>query len=184
MKHFPALFAIAFAALLCSCDAVISKTPVADSTESPLQEKLEGTWYREGRSLQVAFDDEGVGFMASLEWRDGDFEMTKAMLNAIEVEGQHYLSLMPLDEEEEAPGHMISALSFPGENEIQILVPDLKKVEQLIADGKLKGTINKERYSTTILLEDAKGLIETARPVDEFFKTEEDMSLHRLPEKE
>lgn len=167
------------AMLLSSCDAVITQTPVADSTASPLQEQLEGTWYKDDRSMLIAFDTNGSGYVAGLEWRNDEFKISKAELNAVEADGNHYLSMKPL-EEDGPDGYMFTAINLEKENEIQIYIPDLKKIETLISEGKVPGKVDKGRYSTMIHVDDVKLLIKEAKPLEDYFQVEDSMTLKRL----
>lgn len=179
MKVFLLPFIAIAALLLSSCDAVITQTPVADSTESPLQEKLEGTWYKDDRSMLIAFDSNGAGYVAGLEWRNDEFTISKAELNAVEVDGNYYLSMRSLDGG--APeGYMFTAFDLDKENEVRVYIPDLKKIETLITEGKVPGKVDKGRYSSTIHVDDVKLLIKEARPVEDYFRVEEKTILRRL----
>lgn len=167
------------ALFLCSCDAVITKSPVAESTDSPLQERLEGTWYKDDKALVVAFDSVGSGVIGGLEWKNDEFEVSQAELNAVEIDGQYYLSLKPL-EEDDPEGYMFATFRLDKENEIQVFIPNLKEVEKLISEGKVSGKVDKGRYATSITVEDVEELIKAAKPVEQFFKTDEPLVMKRL----
>jgi hypothetical protein len=179
MKWFLPLLATCIATTFCSCDAVLTEKPVADSTDAILQEKLTGTWHADEKSFQIAFDTKGIGHAGSLEWRSDTFEISRGEIIATGIEGHYFLSFRSM-EDDMPPGYFLSAFTFKDDNTISILPPDLKAIQGLVEKGDTKGKIEKKRYSTTIILPDAKELIRVARPFETYFKAERELLMKRL----
>lgn len=174
MRHplFPALLAVAF--LSASCDLVVTKSPVADATDEILREELAGTWHHEGKALELHFDEKGVGQLGSLQWTDGKFEVETAAVIAAEIDGEGYLSVRSLEEQDEMKEWMFAAFDREEDGAIRILTLDTRAVAKLVEEGKLKGEVKKGRYSTSVLIDDVRALIEATRPIEDFYKADED----------
>jgi hypothetical protein len=171
--------------LQCSCSAVLTKAHIAEKTDDLLQEKLAGTWQHEDGVLQVEFDEEGKGHTGSLDWEDEAFRVSRGIVQAATIGENSFLTFEYIsdDPDDRPPGFMMTRVLFTEEGELRFQPADLKTFEKLVENGELKGKVEKGRYSTQVLIEDARPLIESSDSIDKLFpEPEEPLRFRRLPE--
>lgn len=167
----------------CSCSVVLTKAPIADKTDAILQEQLSGIWQHEDGTIQFEFDSKGVGHVASLEWNEEKFSISQGEVQAATFQGESFLSLKPQveDPDEETPGMFFGHFFLTENEELRMRKADLDVFEKLVASGEVKGTVEKGKYSTQVIVEDVRPLLQNPDAVKELFTDKDALLLRRLP---
>tara|TARA_R110000850_G_scaffold252215_4_gene377382 strand:+ start:946 stop:1521 length:576 start_codon:yes stop_codon:yes gene_type:complete len=170
--------------LLSSCDAVLTESPISDRTSPLLQEQLTGIWQHEDGTIHVAFDSNGSGHTASLDWSKNKFKLEQGELHAAEIGGEKFFSFKPIvqDPDDDPKGYILAHFQFAGDDELQIFSPDVEAFENKVKSGDLEGKVDKGKYSTRIFAEDVSAILEEPDAAIKLFSREESLLLRRLSE--
>ena len=77
MKFQSLVLTLSVAVAMTSCDAVVTSNHISKQTESLIQEELTGTWQVEDEIWQIEFDESDLGHLASLNWKNNQFEISR-----------------------------------------------------------------------------------------------------------
>ncbi len=167
----------ATAIAMAGCDAVLTKTPVSIDVTDGLKSDLEGQWKNEeGDLLLVKFSDEGTGEISWVE----DEETKKADLRAVKKGDWIYLSFLPKDSDSDETFWFFGACQLENEDTLWIYLPQIKEFQNLISTGKLKGEIEKQRYSTMLRIDKGTDVVELISEDPEKFLKKGEESLTRV----
>lgn len=139
--------------LLAGCSSVEMKEPFPVSQLSEKErEQLEGAWKVDEAVFYVAFASNGVAQLAGIDWDKEDevFRLESFPLHFAKCNGALYVS-MPQESDE--PDRFIFAELKTDSSTIVAWMPNLDLFEKLVDQGKLKGTVEKEKHSKEILLD-------------------------------
>lgn len=148
MKIFPAILCVA---ILAGCSSVTIKEPFPESPLTPKeQQELTGTWRLEESVIQIAFTGNGVPWMAIVEWKDEDFALNKSRLYFTRHNEALYVC-MPAEPGE--TNKYFFAEIKPTDQSLVVWGPDADYCAQLVDRETLKGSVKRDKHSTTVSLE-------------------------------
>jgi len=150
MRILPAIFCMA---ILVGCSSVTMKEPFPESQlTKEEQAQLTGTWQLDGTVGHVAFASNGVPWLATVEWTDDDFVLGKSRLYFTKRNDSLYVC-MPT-EPDETSEYLFAEIkpAANGEN-VNAWGPNAVFFGNLVANGQLKGSAEKDAHSITVELE-------------------------------
>ncbi|MEC5127470.1 hypothetical protein VSU19_11955 [Verrucomicrobiales bacterium BCK34] len=172
------------ASILVSCSPVGTVTPVAKETDASLQEVFQGQWKMGEGVFHVAFDDEGIGHFAWIEWKDEAFVTSRAKFNAISSEDDDEMGFISIQLEEEAEKGAYVLGAF------KIIEPDsivfwganpFENYASLLDGGKLEGSIeNPDTLSKMVVFADGEKLMREIDSFSQYFDLEEPVTMSRI----
>lgn len=138
---------------MAGCSSVTMKEPFAETklTEEE-QGQLEGMWRLDEQVVQVAFASNGVPWLASVEWKDEDFVLNKSRLYFAERNGALYVCMPP---EPGKTNEFFFAEIKPDGNKALVWIPDVDFFAERVDSGVLKGTVEVDKHSKSISLENS-----------------------------
>ena len=148
MKH--VLSAVCLA-LTVGCSSVVMKepfpaTPLTDKERSTMQ----GVWKLDQTVVYLSFDSNSVPWIATVERKDGDMVLQKYKLAFTKHKDALYVS-MPA--EPDATNQFVFAEVADNGSTLVAWMPNIGFFEEQIGNDTLKGKVEKDKHSTTILLE-------------------------------
>ena len=148
MKILPAIFCMA---ILAGCSSVTMKEPFPESELTKEEQgQLTGTWRLDETVAHVAFTSNGVPWLASVEWKDDGFVLTRSRLYFTKHNDSLYVC-MPT--EPDKTGEYLFAEIKPTGQGINAWGPDTAYFGKLVESGTLKGSVKKGEHSTEVKLE-------------------------------
>ncbi|VGO22526.1 hypothetical protein [Pontiella sulfatireligans] len=155
-------------ALLAGCSSVEMKEPFPVSPLSDeVRAQLEGTWQIDESVFHIAFASNGVAQLACMEWDEEKeaFEMKTFPLYFAKQGKVLYVSMRGEDEPCAAPGGYTFMEVKPNDGQLVAWMANTDYFKEQVAAGKLKGTVEKDKHSTTVKLDapslEILGLIST-----------------------
>ncbi|MCH1510298.1 MAG: hypothetical protein L7T84_13905 [Akkermansiaceae bacterium] len=168
---------LTLAIFLTSCDAVLTTNHITDATTDLLQDKLTGAWQADDGVIQIKFDEGGTGHLASLEWKEEQFEMSQSRFQALEVEGTTILTVESPDENDD--GFILAAVRQAENNEMHAFRPRINVFAKLVETDQLEGKVEKGKHTTRVIIDDA-GKIVSNTPLEKLFNFENKMVFKRI----
>jgi len=160
-----------------ACDAVLTKSPVSIDITDGLKGNLEGEWKNEeDDSILVKFSDKGEG---EGSWTDDD-KTERADLRAVNKGEWIYLSFLPKDTDSDETYWFFGACQLEDEDTLWIYLPVIKEFQNLISSGKLKGEVEKQRYSTMMRVDKGTDVVSVVSEDPEKFLKKGEESLKRV----
>lgn len=176
------LFAVS-SAMLTSCSPVRTVTPVAKDTELSLQQEFEGTWRMGDGIFHVAFDEDGVGRFAWIEWKENEFVTTEGTFNALRSEDDDELGFISIQMEDEAENgfYLLGAFKFVKPDSILLWEAEpFSSYESLLEEDSIVGTIEKDSPGKRIIFSDGSKLVSKIDDFGAFFDLEEPVLMTRV----
>lgn len=149
------VFSILCIILLAGCSSVQMKEPFPVSQLSEQErDQLEGIWTADGEVVQVAFTSNGVAQLAWTEWEDEKFKMQTIPAYIAKKDETLYISLRLENEtaDSESTGYTFLELK-PSAKQLILWLPNVDTFKKVVESGQLKGSVEEERYSDTVLLD-------------------------------
>ena len=178
MKPLTLLPLITIAIFLTSCDAVLTTNHITDATTDLLQDELTGAWQAEDGVIQIEFDEGGTGHFAFLEWKEDQFEISQSRFQALQVKGITILTVESPDDDDD-DGFALAAVRQAENNEMHAFAPQVNIFAKLVETDQMEGKVEKEKYTTTVIIEDA-GKVVSDIPLEKLFNFENKMVLKRI----
>ena len=174
-----ALISILCGMFLAGCSAVVLNEPFPES-ELPdeMRENLEGVWQLEEMAVNIAFTSNGIPWMAMVDWEGDTFRLLTYRLYFTKQNDSLFFC-MPTE-----PGktnEYFFAEFKQNEGRIVVWNPSVDVFGQLVENGTLAGSQEKEKYSTSITLEDkAVKILELISTNSAAFNYKEPILLRKL----
>jgi len=156
MKLFRLLIFFGLLCILIGCSAVVTRYPVAFPSNNSKLQDLEGIWMTEDGPIFVNFDAQGRGQIASLEWKDQEYQILRGELLVSEVGTRHFLSIRIAEENQWDGEYFLAEFTTNPKGYLVVWEARKKLFEQAVRDKKLPGFIQEDRYGSDVIL--------TARP--------------------
>lgn len=161
---------------LSGCDAVLTETPITLEMEPGLGKELVGKWKSEDSILEVTFSG---GENAEVSWMDQD-EKKRADLRGLRKGDWIYFSFLPKDDED-LLFWFFCACKLKTKEELILFLPRSDEFQKLVTEGKIKGVIEKGKYSATVKVEEGPALLQLiAENPDKYLEEAED-PITRVP---
>ncbi len=139
------------AMLLTGCSSVVMQEPFPDTQLADQErEALEGVWKLDRTVVYLAVDSNSVPWLATVDRKAGNFVLQKYQLRITKHKDALYVS-MPA--EPDATNKFVFAEVKSSDKALIAWMPDIGFFEEKIANGTLKGTVEKDKHSTEILLD-------------------------------
>lgn len=136
---------------LTGCSVVVMREPFPETRLSAdEQEQLEGTWVYNDSVVQLRFTSNGIPWLAGMEWQNDDFRLEKTRLRFSRYEDVLYVC-MPVDD---AASNRFSFAEIKTDGDTAYLWgPNVEYIAGVVGSGRLKGTVEKDSYSTAVSIE-------------------------------
>ena len=155
MKSLIAILCVLFMA---GCSSVEMREPFPVSQLSEKErDQLEGTWKKDEAVFYVAFGSNGVTQLAWVERdkEDEAFKVESFPLHFAKRNKTLYVSFRMEGEDKgggEPSGYFFMEVK-PSDRQLIIWPPNADHFKQLVEGGTLKGSVNKNKHSTTVKLD-------------------------------
>jgi len=179
---------LAVAMLLAGCSEVTTRHPLSEDSYPVAQDQLEGIWLGEGSILAILFPDEGNPQFASIMWESDELQIVQGELIFTQGKSENLVSARLKEDGKWSDEYLFVAYTIADNGNVTVLVPDPGPFETAIQEERLKGTVKKDTYSSTVrILDDPGPLLDFLNDESVPDKFDRDMPflLHRvIPPKE
>lgn len=177
MKFQSLVLTLSVAVAMTSCDAVVTSNHISKQTESLIQEELTGTWQVEDEIWQIEFDESDLGHLASLNWKNNQFEISRALFQGLKVDKTTIITVeSPEESEDKFP---LVAFRLANKETGNIFLPKVQAVAKLVESGQFEGEVDRGKSSITVKIPDAVEMV-TGTPLAELFDFEKPKTLKRV----
>lgn len=137
--------------ILAGCSRVLIKEPFPETvlTEEE-RENLQGAWRVEDSVMNIAFTSNGIPWYAAVQWIDDDFKLEKERLYFSKHNDMLYIC-MPNDPGKTNGFYFAEYKQEKGK--ALLWMPNGEFFEKLVEQGILTGSIEKDKYSSSIKLD-------------------------------
>lgn len=116
------------------------------------QAQLAGGWKINGGVVHVAFRNNGIPWLAEVDWKNNGFVLRKSRIYFTKHNDSLYV-FVPT-EPDKTSEHVFAEMKPPLDGEgINIWGPDAAYFGELVENGQLKGSVKKDEHSMTMKLE-------------------------------
>ena len=157
---------------------MLTTNHITDATTDLLQDELTGAWQAEDGVIQIEFDEGGTGHFAFLEWKEDQFEISQSRFQALQVKGITILTVESPDDDDD-DSFALAAVRQAENNEMHAFAPQVNIFAKLVETDQMEGKVEKEKYTTTVIIEDA-GKVVSDIPLETLFNFENKMVLKRI----
>jgi hypothetical protein len=168
--------------LSAGCGTVTLHEPLGEKIPPAELKQLEGTWAgKNGSTIAVRLNRAGNLAFAALEWDDQkeEFEAENVLVVATQSDDLKLLQLF-----DSAKKHyVLFRWKFEDADTAHIYLPDATVFEQAVKEGKLSGTIHREKHALDVNLDaESKKVLAfiTAIGADKCFQKESSTTFHRI----
>lgn len=145
-----------FITMLClvvmtGCSSVFLNEPFPDSQLTPEEQKeLSGTWLLDNTVGYVRFTSNGIPWMAGIEWKDDGFVLGKSRIHFTKHNQTLYISMQI---EPDRNNEYLFGEIKPDGDKAYVWGPDPDYFAEQVKSGSLKGSVKKDKHSTSVSLE-------------------------------
>ncbi len=145
---------VVFAILLlfCGCSTVTMSQPLSEDPKPLDQERFEGTWIVNGGALTVRFAENGIAKFASVDWKDGEFQLVRGEMIVTHGLNRRFLSLRIEEDGQWMDSYLLLQYRFTDDGDLLVWEPSYEAFEEAINRGALQGAIRKQKYSENIAI--------------------------------
>lgn len=144
------IFIIAFTP---GCSSVTIRYPISNSPDPIDEEKFEGIWLvDDDEVIHVKFDSNGIARIAGLEWENNQFIMVHGEM-IVSAGGEHnFMSVRFKENGKWMKDYYFLIYKFTDKGDLVLWLPDVDAFEEAIMKKQLHGIIEKDEYSTNIII--------------------------------
>ncbi len=148
------LFSAFILVLLGACSSVIMKQPLSSNMSPEDQAALSGKWNAGGDVLHIKFAKDGTGHYGGINWsaKTSEFRLSQGKFWTCPGTGIHYASLLVEDSKDKPKEYMLIAYRFKDKDHVEVGSPNLDMFIKAVEAKKLKGTVQKKKYTKTVTL--------------------------------
>ena len=159
---------------LTGCDTVTTNELLGTrSDDKPLNKlAVDGVWIVADETYYVKRVNESELRVAGVEWEDDHFQLHEMTVILTTDQDAPYLNLIDPDSPEGKPEYTFLRVLSAGSSEIVLIPAKTSTFEAAVKEGRIAGTIKKEKYSTTVHLqattEELDALVDPQKIADQF----------------
>lgn len=132
--------------LISGCTAVRMKQPLSPASTVPNKELYEGVWQVNDGSIILQFDSSGIGRFASVEWKEGNFELEKGQLIITHCEFGDYLSVREEGEDSNLE-YLLAECKLTDEGYLVVWTANPEFFAAAVKKRKLEGTVTRSELA-------------------------------------
>ncbi len=133
------------------CSSVTVKAPFGEPVSGNVTEQMAGAWEFNGQVLHIAAKDEATVRVALVEYKDGQFVLKQFDAAVRELDARRYVFI---HEEDADGGYTFGHLVLQARHDHMIVYgPDVKLFEQLVSDGEIAGTNDRNNNAVKVKLD-------------------------------
>ena len=137
------------------CASVTLLQPLPATADATERARLEGEWIAEDQIIHVRFGSNGMGQIAGVDWKDGQFRLETGEITACRGARQRFLSVRVKTDQEWEPHYYFAQYDFTPEGDLLLRLPDPVLFDAAVQTGRLEGTVEKTDYFHTVEISSA-----------------------------
>ena len=138
--------------LLSGCSSVVTLQPLPQTIDQQEYDLLEGDWIAEDSVVSLRFARDGIGRIATLDWRDDQFRIDEAELRICKVPGKSYFTIRVREKGKWEDWYYVVRYCVTSRGDLVIWLPIVDAFSAAVVEGKLEGTVEKGKWSTQVTL--------------------------------
>lgn len=147
--------AIALVWVLAGCSSVVILQPLPQTPDQQEHGLLEGTWVSEDSVVSLRFASDGIGRIASLDWREDQFQLDEARLMICKGLAGSYFTIRVREHGTWEDHYYFVRYRLTSRGDLLIWVPAVDAFSAAVASGSLEGTVAKGTWGTRVTVTSA-----------------------------